>query len=361
MLETFWKKVVRRRRLSWLIIPAFLFWLASFFYRLGFRIYRATRGEPVDVSLPVISVGNISVGGTGKTPLVSLIAEHLQHEGIRVGIVSSGYGRRSREPVLMPGYKLQNLDVATTGDEILLLSRQLPEAIFAIDESKTTAAQKLATTGDIDVIILDDGFQHFTLARDLDIVTYDAALKRQWLKMFPYGVLREPLSALARADIIVITRARFAKDIRRLRKRLARRSPTATIYHAGFVPEKLCGRQQEMSVKYLEDKSVFLFAGVGNFRALQKQVMALSADLDHALELSDHQEYDRALLEKITRQADKYDSDVILTTGKDWMKLGDFDFGREIYYLQNSIDLDPGEEKLVRQIMEELDLKPPER
>jgi tetraacyldisaccharide 4'-kinase len=229
--------------------------------------------------------------------------------------------------------------------------------VFAVDDSKTKAARTLDASGEVDVIIVDDGFQHYRLFRDLDIVTYDAGLKRKWLKLFPYGVLREPLRSLGRADIIVITRARFAVDIRRLRKRLARFSPMATIYHAGFVPEKLCGRDQEMSVKYLEDKSVFLFAGVGNFRALRKQVMALSGDLDYALELSDHQEYDRAILERIQRLADEHDSDVILTTGKDWMKLGDFDFGREIYYLESSIDLDPGEEKLTRQIMEDLDLK----
>jgi tetraacyldisaccharide-1-P 4'-kinase len=82
----------------------------------------------------------------------------------------------------------------------------------------------------------------------------------------------------------------------------------------------------------------------------------LAADLDHALEFSDHQRYDRALLEQIKQEADRFDSDLVLTTLKDWVKIGDFDFGRELYYLDQSIDLDPGEEKLVAEVMTRLNL-----
>jgi tetraacyldisaccharide 4'-kinase len=119
----------------------------------------------------------------------------------------------------------------------------------------------------------------------------------------------------------------------------------------------LVGHQSRYPVKYLEDKSLFLFAGIGNFKVFRKQVATLSAQVDCALEFSDHQVYDTKILTRIRQQAAKLNSDVILTTGKDWVKLGDFDFGRETYYLDQNVDLDPGEEKLIRLVEDRLHLK----
>ena len=357
MFEHFWKKILRRRRLSLLSIPAFFLWLVSLIYRLGFFIKKKFSSATVKVDLPVICVGNITVGGTGKTPVVAQLTRYLLNDGHRVGIVSSGYGRLRHESIIEPGYKVQGLPVDITGDEVKHLASLLPEAVFAVEDIKGEAAKKLAGTGSVDVIIVDDGFQHFALARDLDIVTYDAGIKRKFLKPFPYGVLREPLSALKRADVIVITRAKFAKDLHSLKQRLKKINDRAEHYHAQFAATELKGHEQTLSVKYLEDKSVTLFAGVGNFGSLRRQVSALCADLDHAMELSDHQVYDEQLLLKIKSIADEHDSDLILTTGKDWVKVEHFDFNREIYYLNQTVDLDPGEEKLVAYLQEKLDLQ----
>lgn len=354
--EKIWKKIVRRDPYSAWDIPAFFLWLVSFGYRLALLLRRAFAGTPLKVKVPVLSVGNITVGGSGKTPLVSFIAHDLIVAGVRVGIVSSGYGRRNIRPIMEPGYKLQDMDASLTGDENKLLARQLPDAVFSIDRVKAEAARRLADSGLVDMIIVDDGFQHFGLARDLDLVAYDAGFKKRWLKMFPYGMLREPRSALKRAGLIIVTRAKFATDLNALKRRLRKVNPDAPIYHAVFAARNIIGRDQTRPVKYLEDKSVFLFAGVGNFRALERQVSALAGDLDCACELSDHQVYDRPLLEKLKAQAERYESDVVLTTAKDWVKLGDFDFGREFYYLDLSVDLDPGEEKLLMHLKSTLKL-----
>ncbi|HUV31603.1 MAG TPA: tetraacyldisaccharide 4'-kinase [Acidobacteriota bacterium] len=359
MFETFWKKVLRRKPYSWLVIPAAVFWFVSVIYRLFFHVYRLTRTRATRLNVPVVSVGSIMIGGAGKTPLVEVIARGLQGEGVRVGVVSSGYGRSSREPLLLPGYKLQRIPADMAGDEMRELSGKLPEAIFSIARSKTDAARALAGSGNVDVIVVDDGFQHFTLFRDIDVVAYDASFKPGHLRLFPSGVLRESVRALRRADMIIMTRAKFAKDIAKLRRRLGRVNPGAEVYHAGFVPEVLVSGDKSLPVKYIEDKSVFLFAGVGNFSPLRKQVAALAGDLDYALELTDHQVYDEGLLRRIKAMAGDHGSDVILTTGKDWVKLGDFDFGREIYYLGVSVDLDPGEEKLIQQIMQKIQLERP--
>jgi tetraacyldisaccharide 4'-kinase len=234
MLEQLWKKIIRRKPYSLWALPAFVLWLASFVYRLGFILKKLILGDPIRVGVPVLSVGNITVGGSGKTPIVARLAQDLLAQGVHVGIVSSGYGRPEPVPILAPGYRVQEMEVAHTGDEVMLLALQLPSAVFSVDASKWQAAQKLAATGDVDVIILDDGFQHFRLARDLDLVTYDAGLKKQLLQPFPYGMLRESTRALERADIIIVTRAKLASDISAIKRELRALSPKASLYHAGF-------------------------------------------------------------------------------------------------------------------------------
>ncbi len=356
-LESIWKKTLRRKRLSLWTIPAMLLWVASVPYRFLPGIARLRVKDRVRVPLPVISVGNITVGGTGKTPMVHLLARHLSEEGFRVGIVSSGYGRESEESFVEPGYRIRNMTAAQIGDEVMLLATLLPDVIFSVDDSKTEAAVRLAESGLVDLMIVDDGFQHHRLHRDLDIVTYDAAIPRHLMKPFPGGVMRERRVSLKRADVVVVTRSNFARDIGVLQKRLRKIAPKAAHYTAQFGIDELVGRDRHWPIKYIEDKSVFLFAGVGNFEPLRRQVSVLAGDLDDSLELSDHQQYDPELLAEIKEMADDHDSDVIVTTGKDWVKLGDFDFGREIYYLAQSVDLDPGEEQLVAWIQAQLGLQ----
>lgn len=357
MLERVWKAILRRGSLSLLAIPAMLLWLVSLVYRVLFRLKRATVGDPQKVKVPVIAIGNLTVGGSGKTPLVEFIARHLIDRGMRVGIVSSGYGRSTDRSFVEPGYRVQEMEASETGDEVSLLALLLPDAVYSVDRNKTAAAQRLAETNLADVIIVDDAFQHFTLARDIDIVTFDAAVRKRMLRPFPYGLLREPLTALSRADVLIITRFNLARDRSRLRRELNRLAPRVPQYRAQFVLSELVGADQRLPIKYIEDKSVFLFAGIGNFRSLLTQVDSLAGDLDFALELSDHQRYDDALLTRIKRLADKYESDMIVTTGKDWVKIRGFDFGRECYYLGLSVDLDPGEERLVTYLMERLGLE----
>lgn len=356
MLERFWRRVVDRKGITWLIIPGFIFWVGSLFYRLAFALSRRFAPTPVELPVPVLSIGNITVGGSGKTPMTGFIAQSLLMEGIRVGIASSAYGRRTGETFMDPGYRVRKRSVDETGDEVMLLATEIPNAIFSIDSVKLEAARRLADSGEVDVILVDDGFQHWRLKPSLNLVTFDAGVKRRWLRLFPNGILREPVPAIRRAEIIVITRANFAKDIQRLRKRLEKIHPSADFYHANFYATHLTLDDQQLAVKYLHDKSVFLFAGVGNFRSLLKQVTALAGDVDHYMELADHQHYDRELLERIKSEADEHDSDLLLTTAKDYVKLGGFDFGRELCYLNLAIDLDPGEERFVQDIMERLNL-----
>jgi len=358
MLELLWKKIIRRKGISFLSIPAVLLWLISIGYRVAVSISKAHSQEKLKLAIPVISIGNITVGGTGKTPILSTIARFLINEGHKVGIVSSAYGRTEPIPFVKGGYQVSEMSVAQTGDEVMLLANLLPEAIFSVDRVKTIAAQNLAKSeSKVEIILLDDGFQHFGLHRDIDIVTYDAAVPPGQFKMFPYGVLREPMDALQRADVIIITRSKFAKDIARLTEKLQSITPRAEIYSARFLLGDLVGEMQRRPLKYLEDKSVVLFAGIGNFRALERQVRGLTRGLGGSLEYSDHQVYTSQILKSIKNLADKLNSDVIITTGKDWFKVRHFDFGRELYYLSQIVDIDPGEERLISDLLKKTGIK----
>ena len=338
--------------MSPLIIPAFVLWIVSLFYRIGLALTKATRGKVVKVNIPVISIGNLSVGGTGKTPIIATLAEFLLEEGLKVGIVSSAYGRKNQISFVKEARRVAEMSVDDTGDEVKMLAELLPQAIISVDKSKSEAALNAQNSDyKLDLLLVDDGFQHFRLDREVDIVTYDGATSARDLKLFPYGVLREPLSSLKRADVIIITRANFARDIGTLRKRLKKLAPEAKIYTANFKPKEIIGLKRKLPVKYLEDKAVFAFAGIGNFRAFERQLRTLTSNLDLALEFSDHQRYTDREIDRIKESADRCGSDLLLTTAKDWVKIRDFDFGREIYYLAQEIDLDPGEEKLVKYLL----------
>ncbi len=356
MLERIWKRILRRQHFSLLSLPASLLWVASLLYRVGLILHRKFLPAPIKVGMPVLSVGNMTVGGSGKTPLVGCIARLLSARSFRVGIVSSGYGRSDVRPLLESGERLQQMDVSSSGDEMKSLAEQLPEAIFSIDRSKTFAARRLADSRRVDVIIVDDGYQHRRLFRNLDLVAFDASVSERHLRLFPYGVLREPLSAIGCADQIVITRAEGADDIDNLQTKLRALNTTAELYRARFVIDELVSPSGRKPISWLKQKSVFLFAGIGNFTPFLRQLESLARRVDDTLELSDHQRYDRKLLERIKRLADRHNSEVIITTGKDWVKLLGFDFGRELYYVPLTVKLDPDENLLTSQLIEKLGL-----
>ena len=357
MLEQFWKIILRRGRYSPLAVPAFFLWVASYLYRFGSRIRSMMSGEPIKVSVPVISVGNLTVGGSGKTPIVGLLAREFLKRGVRVGVVSSGYGRTHRKPILAAGSEIQSRRAVETGDEVLLLAYSAPEAVFSIDRTKAVAAQRLVESGRVDLIIVDDGFQHRKLARDYDIVAYDVSVEDRLLRPFPYGVLREPLAALRRADAVILTRTELDHHPAAVREMVQRYAPNAEIVDSRFRISELVASKGRFETKLLQVRSAFLFAGIASFESLVRQVKPMVRSLDFALELADHQRYNRALLHRIKGMADRLNSECILTTGKDWVKTGHFDFGRESYYLELEVELRPSTEQFIANLAHKLKVK----
>ena len=171
---------------------------------------RAAKAKTIQicrVSKPVISVGNLTLGGNGKTPLVLHIAEQLEQRGKKVAIISRGYGRKTRgtRVIHAPGPHLPN--ALDAGDEPAMLARRCPRCAVVVGEDRTDAANLAITSCAADVIVCDDAFQHRRLERDLNIVAIHAKRGFGNGRLFPQGPLREPLVSLSRADLIVFTHA----------------------------------------------------------------------------------------------------------------------------------------------------------
>ena len=357
MLEQLWKIILRRGKYSPLAIPAFFLWICSYLYRFGGRLRALFSGPRVKVAVPVISVGNLTVGGSGKTPIVGLLAKEFVKRGVRVGIVSSGYGRTQGKAIMGPGSELQSRRAVEVGDEVLLLAYSVPEAVFSVDRTKAVAAHRLADSGLVDLIMVDDGFQHRRLERDFDIIAFDVSVEERMLRPFPYGLLREPLTALKRANAIILTRTELDHHPGALEEMLHRYAPNAEILDSRFRISELVASNGRFETKLLQVRSAFLFAGIASFESLVRQVKPMVRKLDFALELADHQRYNRALLHRIKGMADRLNSECILTTGKDWVKSGHFDFGRESYYLELEVELRPSTEQFIDSLAQTLKVK----
>jgi tetraacyldisaccharide 4'-kinase len=352
MAERFWKQYLNRRGFSlWsLLVP--IMWGASGLYYLGNRIHRAFHGTPTRVGIPVISIGNIASGGTGKTPFVAFLASRLVARGMKVGVVSSGYGRTSSRPHVGLGSELARMPAAEIGDEVKLLANQFPELTFSIAATKSDAAVQISRSGSLDVILVDDGFQHYGLHRDLDIVLWDATVPERSIHLLPFGVLREPVSSMRRAGVILLTRVDQCEAIESVRTFVNSVAPHAHIYEARFIHTELIGRQTRYPMTFLNERRVIVFAGIGNFEAFRRQIEAAGAVVVSALEFNDHQQYDQTHLRRIADLASRENVDLIITTGKDGAKLGDFDFGRECCYLGLDLEFTLSGDDLVDTILQ---------
>ncbi len=320
-------------RLRPLLWPVALFygalvWWRNFFYQIGFFV---TRRVPV----PVVSIGNLTVGGTGKTPAVIFLARHLRLLGYRPGIVSRGYGRHTRGTVLVSdGRKLQ-ATVGAAGDEAFLLASRLPEVPVVVDEDRYRGASLLSAEHDVDVLLLDDGFQHRGLARNCDLLLMDAAAPARDYRMFPYGTLRERLSAVQRAVLVVWTRTEYFSPDAALRQKLAA-YPAPQIdsrMEAATLLQAVGGGVDQTSAE-LAGRPILAFCGIGRPQSFYQKLLELGLEPQWVRYFPDHHAYTRADLEILADLAAPPET-VLITTEKDAVKLpGDFLAGHEVYSLK---------------------------
>lgn len=289
---------------------------------------------------PTISVGNLSVGGTGKTPLVAYIARYFQRKGKQVAILSRGYKRKSSGFVLVSDGEKVFVGAKAGGDEPVELAQQLPGVIVAVDEKRARAGEKVRERFPVDLFVLDDGFQHRAVRRDLDIVTIPASLDRASNSgvglcsfLIPAGLLREPLRGLRRANHIVFTRASFvgsSPDSVELMRSWYRQHTSADVSAVDFqVRElvRLSDGEREDPEKW-QGKKVYLFSGIASPEGFFRLVAELGFVIASGSVFRDHYEYQARDIQRLKKGFTDSKAESFLTTMKDAARLSGSDVGR---------------------------------
>ena len=294
------------------------------------------------VAAPVISVGNITVGGTGKTPLVQWLADRLAESGRKVCILSRGYRRENAKQrvVVSDGERVVS-GIAQSGDEALMLAQSLlGRAAVVCDADRMTGATWAIEHLNSDVLLLDDGFQHRRLARDLDIVTIDATNPFGNGRLLPAGILREPIKNLNRADCLVLTRT-FDGGAAQLIDRI-RRVTNAPIFQSRRAIKqfrRLDSSNTANAVAELNHQPLAAFCGIGNPRAFFEQLHAAHLEVRHEAAFRDHHRYSQADIDRVTEDAHAKGAQALVTTAKDSVKLQSFDFQLPCYIAELEIEV----------------------
>ena len=320
--------------------------------RARMALYRSGKFRTHGVGAPVISVGNITTGGTGKTPLVEWLARAGADEGRRVCILTRGYGRKdARARVIVSDGTQLLADARAGGDEPRLLAENLLGAAAVISDPDRVAAARWARENlQTELFILDDGFQHLRLARALDIVTLDATTPWGGGHLLPRGRLREPPAGLRRADCIVITRANLASDLAALRAEAERFSAGRALVVAARVrTHNLRPLRSEPPAVGVESSAVpqpvAAFCAVGNPWAFFKHLKEDGHQLAHTRAFPDHHVYTQADMDAFEREAGRTGAQSLLTTAKDAVKLRALNFALPVYVVEIGLEFDD-EDKL---------------
>ena len=280
--------------------------------------YATGRSRSARLSRPVVSVGNLTVGGTGKTPFVLHLAERFLSEGRRPAILSRGYGRRSRDVVVVSRGDGALVGPDEGGDEPVLLAHRLPGAIVVVAPRREDAA-RAAEAFAPDVFLLDDGFQHLCVRRDLDLLLLDAADPFGGGKYPPFGRLREPLSALRRADGFVFTRGLPGHPTPAELSTVAGENRAAPVFTARIFPEGLTGPSGAPAAKPERSLAVCGIATPASFFA---SLAAIGIEPAERLVFPDHRRYGDRDVRRIAAAARQTSSAAVVTTEKDAVKLG---------------------------------------
>jgi tetraacyldisaccharide 4'-kinase len=272
----------------------------------------------------VISVGNLTVGGTGKTPVVIALATALRDRGCRVGVVSRGYKRRSAETLLeVSDGRAVRGDPREAGDEPFLIAQRCLGVAVAVGADRPSAGKHLITRYRIDTLIMDDGYQHLALRRDTNILVLDAGAPFGNGYLLPRGRLREPLAAMARASAVLVTRASQGGRLDELKAAVRAITPTVPIWITDFVPSAVVqvGGATTVEPSVLKGERVLAVSGIGQPDSFRRLLEAAGAAVAEHCVFPDHHAYSREDVQKVRQAAEQLGVDRIVTTEKDAVKL----------------------------------------
>ena len=328
----------------------FLLHIFSFAYLLIVQVrlflYKTGIFKTNKLQCPVISVGNLTLGGTGKTPVVQYIARFFITNGLKPVILSRGYGRSSKTLVaIVSNGENILLKPEEAGDEPYLLAENNPSLPIIVGKSRFLTGNIAINEFKPDIIILDDGFQHLSLARDLNIVLINSIRPLGNGHIFPAGSLREPISALKRADIILYTHSDEAPDNccanLPTRKDILKPETIHTFDKIVRISD-----QKIIPPEKLNKKKVMVFCGIGEPGSFRKRVEQHGAEIVDYKCFPDHYVYNMSDLQSIQKTAEKLKADLILTTQKDGVKIKEMASSFPlIWVVRMKIEFSTGEDK----------------
>lgn len=325
---------------AYLYERAFEFWLSLYQHNL-------LKTHSLDV--PVISVGNITVGGTGKTPFTQYLASYLRDRRREVGIISRGYGRESREGWLLvsDGARIYH-NAKEVGDEPFLLATNLDGIRVVVGRNRFRAGQFAVRELGCDVLILDDGLQHLSLERDLDVALLDSTNPFGNYRAIPAGILREPLAGLSRADLFILTRVDQGRGLDELRQFLTETNPQVPIVEAIHQPLGVSplDEGEDSGIEVLRGKKVIALSSLGNPHSFEKTLTNLGSFLVRRIRYPDHYPYSPKDLDWVESIMEELRADIVVTTEKDGVRLKGLEPSLPIFLLRVGIQILKGEEAL---------------
>ncbi|MFH1335410.1 MAG: tetraacyldisaccharide 4'-kinase [Candidatus Zixiibacteriota bacterium] len=331
----------------------FLSRLYGFALSMRLLLYRSGIFRPSKLKVKVISVGNVTAGGTGKTPLVIYLAEKLKENGKKVAILTRGYKRKNKKMVVLNEETKGKISWEDVGDEPFLMSRRLGGVPIIVTKHRVISGSYAVERYDPDVLILDDGFQHLKLQRDLDMVLIDSTNPWGNGRLLPAGILREPLSSLRRADIFILTKTNQVSDLAETINTLRKYNPQApmveSIYRLRSV-ENLSDHSSVDTAK-LENKKALAFSGIGNPTSFENSLRQLKINvLKHRI-FADHFAYRRKDVLSLLEEAKNLGTDFIATTEKDSVRIPMVNHEEvPIYMFKIDLHITGGEEMVFKKI-----------
>ena len=346
MKKFIYSVIIENRKGFFSEILKFVLWLLSCLYGLGVQIrtflYKTKILRSHHFNQPVISVGNLTAGGTGKTPLIIMIAQWLRERQKKVVILTRGY---------MDG------NLAQESDEAAMLQSRLPSIPVLVGPNRIRNAQEFLKNNSADLFLLDDGFQHLQVSRDLNILTIDSINPWGYGYLLPRGLLREPLSALKRADVFVLTKTNSPQaKTEELRQFLQSLKPTSLIVETVHDPVALVNVQSETvsDLLTIRNKSVCAFCSIGDPLYFEWTLRNLGARVVKTFSFIDHHVYSQKDIEEIIKFCDTQGIKMLVTTHKDAVKLKPFlNLFQEkcpVFYLEVQLKVIQGQELLLDRI-----------
>ncbi|MBW1721884.1 MAG: tetraacyldisaccharide 4'-kinase [Deltaproteobacteria bacterium] len=320
----------------------------SMIYGLGAKIHMGAIGRKKKKILPgfVASVGNLTTGGTGKTPAVLMLARWAAARGHRVAVLSRGYGGRYQNGVLVvsdPGKGLL-ADPRESGDEPFLLASRLKGIPVIVSKDRFRAGMLAHEKFGTDFFLLDDGFQHLNLHRDLDMVLLDAEHPFGNGHLLPRGPLREPVGHLERADAFILTRSDRVKDLSPIENFFNSRFPRIPLFKGRHVPEAIHFPREGRTcgLDFLKGKRIAAFAGIARPETFLDTLSGLGAIPVSFSVFADHHPFNPGEIRHLLRLKKESGAQYLVTTEKDWVRIKDIVSGiPDLAFLRIAFDLSP--------------------